>query len=297
MRTRLALIAIGFLTLYPALSDTTVEAWSMEIHRMITRRALDGLPAPLRQFYAPHKEFVVEHSVDPDLWRVVGLRTELGPEDPNHFLDIDALDEPPPFTGVPRDWNAYLARYGEARVNQAGRLPWRMVDVFDRMVAAFKEYGSGTRPYAAENARYLSAVIAHYVEDSAQPFHAVANYDGQLTNQRGIHSRFEAELARRYWTRITHRPVAIEPIPDVKAYTFANLVEGHRLTQRILDADRKIAGEGRRYDANYYAQMFAETKDILELRLNASANGVASLIVQAWTNAGKPNLSPAPAAR
>ena len=49
------------------------------------------LPAPLRQFYAPHRAFVVEHSIDPDMWRTVGLRGEAGPEDPNHFLDIDDL--------------------------------------------------------------------------------------------------------------------------------------------------------------------------------------------------------------
>lgn len=292
MRARIAIL-LG-LAIAAAPLSVVVDAWSMDVHRMITRRALDGLPEPLKAFYAPHKEFVVEHSVDPDLWRVADLRTALGPEDPNHFLDIDALDEPAPFTGIPRDWNAYLARYGEARVNQAGRLPWRMVDVFDRLVAAFKEVGTGTRPYAADNARYLSAVIAHYVEDSFQPFHAIANYDGQLTNQRGIHSRFEGELARRYWSRITHRPVTVAPIPDVKAFAFETLVEGHRLSATILQADRAAAGSGRVFNDAYYAKMFADTRGILETRLNGSANGLASLIVAAWTAAGKPDLTARP---
>ena len=30
------------------------------------------------------------------------------------------------------------------------------------------------------------------------PFHAALNYDGQLTGQWGIHSRFETELFERY---------------------------------------------------------------------------------------------------
>ena len=80
-------------------------------------------------------------------------------------------------------------------MNRAGRLPWRVVEMYDLLVAAFKAHGTGKAPYAAGNVRYLSAVIAHYLEDSNQPFHAVGNYDGQLTNQRGVHSRFETELA------------------------------------------------------------------------------------------------------
>jgi hypothetical protein len=182
------------------LSTVTPAAWGVDIHRRITGLAIDGLPAPLRQFYANDRSFIVEHSIDPDMWRIVALRTELGPEDPNHFLDIDDLDEPEPWTGVPRDWKAYLARYGEQRANRAGRLPWRVAEIYELLVAAWKAHASGKAPYAASNARYLSAVIAHYLEDANQPLHAVGNYDGQLTNQRGVHSRFETELAQRYWT-------------------------------------------------------------------------------------------------
>src|SRR5687767_15445647 len=84
-----------------------LQGWGLDVHRQITRRALDNLPAELRQFFAPHREFVAEHSVDPDMWRVVGLRGELGDEEPNHFLDIDGLDDVRPFRNVPREWAAY----------------------------------------------------------------------------------------------------------------------------------------------------------------------------------------------
>jgi hypothetical protein len=278
------------------LSPSRPDAWGIDVHRRITARALDGLPAPLRQFFAgEHRAFVVEHSVDPDMWRTVGLRGELGPEDPNHFLDIDDLDEPEPWTGVPRDWKAFLARYGEARANRAGRLPWRVVEIYELLVTAFKAHGSGKAPYAAGNARYLSAVIAHYLEDSLQPFHAVANYDGQLTNQRGVHARFETELALRYWSRITHPRVVISPIPDIKTFVFDNVTSGARLSRSLLDADRKAliaqtpTGQPL-YDDAYYARFFQAARPVLEARLAASANAVASVIVQAWTDAGKPKV-------
>jgi hypothetical protein len=268
------------------------SAWGVDVHRRITGRALDGLPEPLRSFFAPHRAFVVEHSVDPDMWRIVGQRTDLGPEDPNHFLDLDDLDEPEPWTGVPRDWDAYLKRYGQARTERGGRLPWRVVDIYGRLVAAFKQLGTGTAPYAAENARYLSAVIAHYLEDGLVPLHAVGNYDGQLTNQRGLHSRFETQLALRNWSRIPTR-VTITPISDIKTFVFDRLTEGAKLAREVLAADRRaVRGTPPVYDDRYYAAMYRDLRPILDARASGAANAVASAIVQAWTDGGKPRLQP-----
>lgn len=271
-------------------------AWGMSVHRLITGRAIDGLPAPLRGLFAARRAFVVEHSVDPDLWRLVGGRGDLGPEEPNHFLDIDDLDEPAPFDGVPRDWTAFVARYGAARAEKAGRVPWRATEIYGRLVDAFKAMGRGST-YGADDARYLSAVLAHYVEDANQPLHATANYDGQLTNQRGIHSRFETELASRYWSSIAHPPVHVTPMPDVKAYIFASVVSGNALVAPILAADAQASAHLSRdaknrlvYDDGYYRAMFATLRPILEQRVASSVDGVASAIVAAWTEAGKPSV-------
>lgn len=191
---------------------------------------------------------------------------------------------------MPRDWKAFLARYGETRANRAGRLPWRVVEIYDLLVAAFKNHGTGKAPYAASNARYLTAVIAHYLEDSVQPFHAVANYDGQLTNQRGVHARFETELAGRYWSRLTHPRVVVSPVPDIKAFIFDNVTSGARLSRTLLEADRRAAAGTTTYDAGYYERFFRDARPVLETRLAAAANAVASVIVQAWTDAGSPKV-------
>src|SRR6188768_3342646 len=95
-----------------ALLAASPAGWDSDIHQRLTLRAVDGLPLPLRDLFAPHRQFISDHSIDPDLWRIVGLRTDVGPESPNHFLDIDVLDEPAAFTGVPRDWDAFVKRYG-----------------------------------------------------------------------------------------------------------------------------------------------------------------------------------------
>src|ERR1700730_10100950 len=104
MRAVLASLLAAWLLTVPA----SVHAWGMEIHRLLTRRAIDGLPPELKPFFAVQRDFIIEHSIDPDEWRVVGLSGTLGEEAPNHQLDLDALDDPPPFRNVPREWNAFV---------------------------------------------------------------------------------------------------------------------------------------------------------------------------------------------
>mgnify|MGYP003336626588 CR=1 FL=1 len=201
-----------------------VAAWGMDVHRLITRRAIDGLPAELKPFYAAKADFIAEHAVDPDLWRIPDLSSKFGPEEPNHFLDYDNYGEPAPFAGVPREWNAVVQKYGADLANKNGRVPWRAEEIFDKLVTTFVDAGKNPGGYSLDNARYLSAVLAHYVEDAHQPFHGVANYDGQLTNQRGIHSRFETELVLRNQAKLKLAPVKISPVADIKTFIFDTLL-------------------------------------------------------------------------
>ena len=284
MRTMITIAAAMLLTV-----PVTLQGWGVDVHRQITRRAIDNLPPVLRSFYAERREFVVEHSVDPDMWRVVGLRGDLGDEDPNHFLDIDGLDDVRPFKNVPRQWDAYIARYGAERANRMGRLPWRADEIYQLLVARFREAAKGPG-YASENVRYLTAVLAHYIEDAHVPFHAVMNYDGQLTGQRGIHSRFETEAVVRNLKVLKLAPVTIKPVGNVRDFVFEALIQSEALVATVLEADRKAATGREFYDNGYYTAFLNGIRPIVERRLSEAASGVASVIVSAWTEAGKPSL-------
>lgn len=279
-------VAVTILLFVPV----TLQGWGVDVHRQITRRAIDNLPSDLRPFYLPHREFIVEHSVDPDMWRIVNLRGALGDEDPNHFLDLDGLDDVRPFSNVPREWATYLEKYGAERANRMGRLPWRVEEVYNLLVARFRDIGKGTAPYAADNARYLTAVLAHYVEDAHVPFHAVLNYDGQLTNQRGIHSRFETETVLRNARAWKLTPVKVRPIGNIRDYIFETLISGETLVATILEADRTATTGREFFDDGYYKAFTNGVRPIVERRLSEAASGVVSVIVSAWTEAGKPPL-------
>jgi hypothetical protein len=133
-------------------------------------------------------------------------------------------------------------------------------------------------------------VLAHYVQDAHQPFHAVTAYDGQATNQRGIHARFETDLVLRLRGRLTLAPVTIRPVPDIKAFIFDRLAEGEALVASILAADRAAKSGRDAYDDAYFEAFAKGAGAIAERRLSESASHTASVIVAAWTEAGRPPL-------
>ena len=269
----------------------TTGAWGMEVHRLITERAIDGMPAAIKPFFAADRAFITEHSVDPDLWRIMDLRGERGDEPPNHFLDMDFEESAKaPFLNIPREYDVFVQKYGAGPANRYGRLPWRAEEVYNRLVASFRDIGKGTVPYAAENARYSMAVLAHYIEDAHQPFHAALNYDGQLTNQRGVHARFETELVMRNQKVLKFAPVKAEVITGFRDYIFKTLIDSQALVEGILAADLK-ATQGREfYDNAYFDAFLRGTRATAERRLSEAASGVASAALSAWTEAGRPAL-------
>lgn len=262
----------------------TPSAWGFDVHRYITNAAMDVVPEPIRPYFQKHRAFIAEHSIDPDLMRTYGVETE----DPNHFLDMDGI-APDPFDGIPRNEADYIKKVGAEKAREWGRVPWRVEEVYSRLVTELKRAENGQR-ISSGNVNALTAILAHYVEDAHVPFHAALNYDGQATNQRGIHGRFESELFARFRPRMTIAPPAVAPVMAPKDWIFTKLTEGNRMVNAILAAD-KAATEGREfYDDAYFDAFFARAKPIVEQRISEAIGGVAAIIAGAWQTAGKPTL-------
>src|SRR5262249_52675293 len=89
---------------------------------------------------------------------------------------------------------------------------------------------------------------------------------------------------------IASTPGKMTPISDIKTFAFARLIESGALVDGILKADLAAAAGREFYDDAFFAAFFKGARPVLEQRLNDSVNGVASVIVAAWTAAGKPAL-------
>jgi hypothetical protein len=280
MRTLPALVATAALA-----CPATVSGWGFDVHRFVMDRAIDLLPASIRPFYQKHRTYLVEHSIDPDLWRNAGF-TE---EPPRHFIDIDAYGAYP-FAALPRDYDAAVKTFGRDTIVKNGTVPWRTAEIHEQLVKAFAQQTAGGGPYTLENIKFFSAVLAHYVSDAHVPFHAVLNYDGQLTGQHGIHSRFETELFARYRGRLTLKPPARRPVTEPRDFIFEAVLEGTRLVEPILQADRRAVAGREFYDDGYFDRFLAGTQPILERRLGESIAAVAAVIAGAWEKGGRPDL-------
>ncbi len=267
-----------------ALTAATPLAWGFDIHRYITNAAMDEVPAAIRPYFRKHRAFITEHSIDPDLMRTYGVETE----DPNHFLDMDGV-APDPFTGIPRDEAAYIRKLGPEKAREYGRLPWRVEEIYNRLVTELKRPEQNQR-ISSGTVNALTAILAHYVEDAHVPFHAALNYDGQSTNQRGIHGRFESELFLRFRGRLTLTPVVPPPVMAPRDFIFDTLIEGHRMVPAVLAADKAAIAGREFYDDAYFEAFFAKAKPVVELRIREAAGGVAAMIAGAWQAAGKPVL-------
>jgi hypothetical protein len=260
-----------------------LAAWGTNGHKLITDRAIDLLPQDIRPFFDKFRTTVVEHSIDPDTYRTVGWAEE----PPRHFLDMDAYG-PFPFTNLPHDYKEAVAARGADFVIKNGLSPWRSQEIYDQLRESFRQLP--TAPYARDNVKLFSSVLAHYVEDAFQPFHAAQNYDGQLTGQQGIHARFETELFDRCQDKLKLAPPPLAPIPNAREFVFATLTDSFTFVDAILAADREATQGRESYDDAYFAKLYEKTGPIMEKRITGAISGVASIIAQAWVDAGKPAL-------
>lgn len=268
-----------------AAMPTRTSAWGYEAHKFIMERAIGLLPPEIRPLFEQNKATVIERAIDPDLWQIAGFDAQ---EDPNHFLDLDWEGYGKyPFAGLPRDYTAAVAKFGKKRVDENGLLPWRTEEMYGELRRAFESYGR-RGPFGRFDILFFSAWLTHYVSDAHVPFHAVLNYDGQLTGQHGIHARFEAFLFERYRDQWTIAPKPIPPIMNPRDYVFDVVLQGTQLVPPILKSDLEAIGTRDEYDDQYYAAFFKANRGVVERRLNEAIAASAAMIAGAWEAAGKP---------
>jgi hypothetical protein len=267
------------------------HAWGFSAHKFIADRAIALLPAEIRPLFEQHRSEVVERAIDPDTWIIAGWEEER----PHHFVDMDSPGFGQyPFNELPRDYTAALAKFGPAKMREAGTLPWTAEEAFGSLRRAFEAYPrrGNFGPNAHLDVILFSAWLAHYVSDAHVPLHGIANYDGQLTQQWGVHSRWEATLFERYLKQLTLTPKPLMPIKDPRAFIFNELLQDYQLAQTVLKSDRDAIGNRDVYDDAYYQAFFTANKSMMEQRLSDSISAVAAMIAGAWEAAGKPEISP-----
>jgi len=271
-------------------------AWGPAGHRWITNRAIDNLEGRFQELSSKHRSTIVRQTMDPD------YRKDQDPEEPSrHFIDLEPYGEFP-FSDMDLNYDRLVARWGKEKVEKNGTLLWAVQRTFEKLVEAFQSQN-------LEQILLYSADLSHYLGDLHQPFHTTENFDGQLTGQLGIHSRFENDLVNLYLEQVSFSKAAPNDLGPVMGQLHDVAVESYQWVDNILLADRRVVSElamdrtpyqgkankGKKYPDQYFRRMFDEVGGVLENRLNQAAYRVASLWWMAWEKAGKPDpLTPNP---
>lgn len=228
--------------------------------------------------------------MDPD------KRRDRDPEEGvRHFVDLDRYGRFP-FSQFSLNYDALVNKFGKETVHKNGLVLWATEKSFNDLVDAFRQKNK-------QKILRHSTDLAHYVADLHQPFHAVENYNGQLTGQHGIHFRFEDDLLNLYIETIRFVPSRPTDLGAVLQALYSIALDSFSWADNILVADQKAVSslgiargklprEKNRiiYPRSYYEFMFRELAPVLERRLNLGAQALASLWWMAWKQAGSPDF-------
>ncbi|HTL80591.1 MAG TPA: zinc dependent phospholipase C family protein [Bacteroidia bacterium] len=281
----------GILFIFP---KQQAESWGFYGHKHINRMAVFTLPPEMFGFYKKHIEYLTTHAVDPDMRRYA-----VPEEAARHYIDIDHYG-PNCFDSVPRWWKNAVAKYSEDTLNAYGIVPWWIDVMTYRLTEAFKEQN-------VDKILRISAELGHYVGDSNVPLHTTENYNGQMTNQVGIHGFWESrvpELLGDGYDFFVGRAEYIES-PIDRAWEAVKLshseVDSVLSIEAQLNAttapDRKYSIENKgnatvkTYSAEYTLAYSQALNGMVERKMRISILMLGSLWYTAWVDAGQPDLS------
>ncbi len=256
-------------------SPGDANAWGLQSHRWIARRAAALVTARCPSLVVGFEAELADRAVEPD----TVLKARHGrAETVRHFLDLDDYGEPP-FRALPQDYERAIARHGRETVEERGVLPWYVAALATRLRTELRR---GALPQARVTAGYL----AHYAADATMPLHATRNYDGQLTRQRGLHARIERKLVDGNFERYSARaervryrtPIAPE---DAAARMFEALRQSYDLVAPLLAADRAARRGTRVGSTLYFQRLEVDVGDDLARRLGRAA----ALTAAVWDGA------------
>jgi hypothetical protein len=250
--------------------------WGATGHKIINRNITACFPSSMN-FPAYWSDTLTAHASDAD-----NRKNSDPTEATRHFIDIDIYPEFVANDSINRDYNAFVALHGSSAVITNGVLPWAIIQWKDSLTKAFiaKNWHS---------AMMLSADIGHYVGDGHQPLHCTENYDGAMTNQNGVHSRYETSLVGAYQTSIVYTPSTATYVSDVSSYTFNFIYLTNKYVDSTLYGDSVAHAFAGSTSGTVYLQKYWDLcgNQIIKLMQTASRS-VADLIYTAWVDAGSP---------
>lgn len=257
----------------------TVDAWWKGGHQVCTRAALSKLPDDMPEFFRKGEAELVQMCSEPDDWKSPTTPHLKVAEQPEHFIDMEYLDGKP----IPKDRPEFVKLMAEGKHDpyKVGFLPYAMMENYERLMLAFREYRA-----APEN-KFVQAKIlvyagwmAHYSEDCGMPLHTTKFFDGRPEGDdkqahKGIHARIDAYLEKNgVTTEQAAEDVKAEDAVDVWTVIVKAIEESNTHVDKCYALDTEHA----------FDTAPEKGKELMLQRARASARLTATLWYSAWKN-------------
>lgn len=271
------------------------SSWGFLVHRTVHQLAIYQLPKPMQNFFYSYMDSLVKHSVRPDL-----RRNTDSTEATKHFIDLEAYGDSAAWK-MPMKWEEAVKQFTKDSLLKYGYVSYHIINLKNRLTNAFK---LGNK----DSILFYAADIGHYIGDANVPLHTTLNYDGQLTNQKGLHSLWESMIPdlelEQYNLYSKHKSVYLNK-PDEAIWQAIR--RAHLLLPGVLNEEIEASKEftdatkfrvqvrnGR--EVKSYSPEFAKAyskrlKKTINDQLIHSADLIADFWYTAWVDAGKPDLS------
>jgi len=257
------------------------SGWGSTGHYHISYRASLSYNEQMQQFNQ-WSQILADHASDAD------DRKSIDPDEgPRHYIDIDNYNTFITNGRIPQTLDSVVMLYGSNFVYDQGVLPWATLKTYDSLVACFLRLDW-------DKAVLFAADLGHYVADGHMPLHITRNYNGQYTNNSGIHSRYESTMINAYISQISYNGTQISMVENVNQYVFDYIYANYTYVDSVLLADDYAKSVSSNTNSSAYKQALWEySQGFTTILFKDASHALAELIYSAWTEAGSPLISSA----
>ncbi|MGH9323985.1 MAG: hypothetical protein ACRD21_00530 [Vicinamibacteria bacterium] len=252
-----------------ATKSETGRTWNDSGHRLYVEKAVEALPKPLKSFYEARELAIGEAVSDPSKFS-------------RAIFEVDRL-EPFPFEELPIDRELAVRKYGEETLQEAGDLPWRLIESYRGLVEAFRK---GDFDVAVTR----SAEVAFYVGELYVPANVSKNGDGEPTGQQGLRERFDSRLMEAFGEKLKISTPSAIFLDRPAEYAISIPRKSFIWVDNLLYFDYLSHMGVQSYDRFYYEGMWLRAQPLVEQLLSGAALDSASFWYTAWVEARKPEL-------
>ncbi len=270
------------------------SGWGFLVHRTVHQLAVYQLPKGMQLFFYENLDTIVRYSVRPD-----ERRNSDPTEATKHFIDFEAYGDSAAWK-MPVGWDEAVRLYKRDSLLKYGYVPYWIMTMQQKLTNAFRQQNK-------DSILFYATDLGHYIGDAHVPLHTSINYDGQLTNQRGLHALWESvapEQTMEVFNLAARKKARYLKNPEQEIWQ--SLQRTHQLLPSVFETEKELTKEftpatkyrieqrnGREY--KYYTKEFGlaygrRLQGSINDQLQRSADMIAAFWYTAWVDGGKPDL-------